>query len=254
MKLLAIAVMLFACGKKADEVDHWPEVERMATPAIPGGDGALLDSAIAKVNDPASANNDDVPEAALEDAIAWRAANGGLSWRTDRPHKFDVRPFKLGEALLERRGDDPAAIATVLYLGHRLRAESPNFIGVMTGVTLAQKVMEKRPPWSPEYAAWAPTESELRRGLATEAVMLVDAVPDDDKEVRPSMTRWYGELLVGAPQERAAFLAHVDRMVAKAQGSQVLEMIVMSKLRERLEDMYKTIDEYHAWQGALPKP
>jgi hypothetical protein len=41
---------------------------------------------------------------------------------------------------------------------------------------------------------------------------------------------------------------------ASANNDDVPEVIVMSKLRERLEDMYKTIDAYHAWQRALPKP
>jgi hypothetical protein len=234
MKLLAILVVVFACGKKAD-VDGWSEVERMATPAIPSADGSLLDDAL-------KIYPDHVPEVAIEHAIAWRKANGGVSWRTDRSNVLDVRPFKLGEALIDR---DPA---TALYLAYRLRAENTNFIGVAMGFALTQRVLDEHPAWQVQYAAWAPTDDEIRRALAAEAVMFLDNIPPNDKVGRPKMTRWYAELLVDAPRDRAAFLAHVDRMIAKVQGTE-LQIIVTDKLRKRLDDMYKTIDAYRAWQG-----
>jgi hypothetical protein len=255
MKLLAIAVLLFACGKKAEPVvDHWPEVERMATSPVPGGDGALLDTALGKVK------GDDVPETALEDAIAWRKAGGGLSWRNSHEMKFPVETLKLGQELLERRGDDEA-VATVLYLAHRLRAESPTLIGVAVGFALVERTLETKPPWRPEYAAFTPTDAEIRRALAADAVTMVANIPADDADVRPTMTRFYGSFLVGAPTERAAFKAHVERTIAKVEKMDretkegaLLSLIVMPRLPAMLGDFYKAIDDYHAWQGALPKP
>lgn len=256
MKVLAIVVLLFACGKKAaDTVDRWPEVERMATPAVPGADGALLDTAISKIKD------DDVPETALEDAIAWRTAGGGISWRNTRDMKLDIGPLRIGEQLLARRRDDPEAIATVLYLAHRLRAESPTLIGVAVGFSLAGKVLDNKPAWKPEYAAFAPAEAEIRRALAAEAVMLAANMPADDPEVRPILTKFYTSFLVGAPTERAAFTAHVERTVVKAEKADrtskegtVLSLVVTPKLPKLVGDFYKTIDDYRAWQGAVPKP
>lgn len=256
MKLLAIALVLCACGKKAeDTVDRWPEVERMATPAVPGGDGTLLDSAIAKVKD------GDVPETALEDTIAWRKAGGGLSWRNAHDMKFDIGPFKIGEQLIARRGDDPEAVATALYLAQRLRAESPTLIGVAVGFTLVEKVLEAKREWTPEYAAFAPTEAEIRRALAAEAVTLAANVPADDPEVRPILTKFYSSFLVGAPSERAAFKAHVAKTIAKIEKADrttkeatVLSLVVTPRLPKLLDDFYKAIDDYHAWQGTLPKP
>ena len=75
MKLLAICVVLLGGGKSAEAPDRWPEVERLATPSVPGGVGAMLDKALERVTD------DDVPELALEDAIAWRKARGGIGSR-----------------------------------------------------------------------------------------------------------------------------------------------------------------------------
>jgi hypothetical protein len=249
VKLLAIAVLLFACGKKADEVDHWPEVERMATPAIPGGDGALLDAAISKVN------GDDVPETALEDAIAWRKAGGGLSWRNSHEMKFPIETLKIGQELLERRGDDEA-VATVLYLAHRLRAESPTLLGVAVGFKLVDKALETQPPWLPEYAALAPTDAEIRRALAADAVTMVANIPADDAEIRPTMTRFYGPFLVGAPTDRAAFKAHLERSIAKVEKMDretkegaVLSLVVSSRVPALFEDFTRTIDAYRAWQG-----
>jgi hypothetical protein len=233
MKLLALLVVLFACGKTDDAVDHWPEVERMATPAIPGGDGAVFDRALAKLT------YDGVPDDAIEDAIAWRKAGGGLSSRIGPRAQLDTRPFELGEALIAR---DPA---TALYLAYRLHEESPNLMGVAMGFALTQRVLDNRAAWQPEYAAWAPAEAEIRRGIAAEAVMVLESIPPND---RPKFTRWWSQLLVGAPRERAAFLAHVDRMIAKAKGTD-LEVLLEPKLRQRIEDMYKTIDAYRAWQG-----
>ncbi len=233
MKLLAILVVLFACGKKDENVDHWPEVERLATPAIPGGDGALFDRGLAKLA------VDGVPDDAIDDAIAWRKAGGGLASRIGPRAQLDTRPFKLGEALIDR---DPA---TALYLAYRLRAESPNLMGVAMGFALTQRVLDKRPAWQPAYAAWTPAEAEIRRGIAAEAVMVLESIPPND---RPKYTWWWSQLLVGAPRERAAFLAHVDRMIANTTGTD-LAVLLEPKLRQRIEDMYKTIDAYRAWQG-----
>ena len=256
MKLLVIAVVLFACSKKQDPgPDRWPEVERLATPSVPGGDGALLDAAMKKVTEAQATNRDaPVPEDALADAIAWRKANGGLSWRNGG--KFDMAVFALAQALIER-GDDEA-VDTVLYLSQRLRAEAPRLIEVTIGFTLITKLLETKPPWKPAYGAYAPTEAEIRRGIAADGVNMLReaAISKDDIDVRPIITRHYQSLVVGAPTDRAAFLAHVEAITKKAQADRaskegaVLAIIALPRLHNLLGDFYKAIDDYRTW-GSL---
>jgi hypothetical protein len=85
---------------------------------------------------------------------------------------------------------------------------------------------------------------------------MVANIPADDAEVRPTMTRFYGAFLVGAPTERAAFKAHVERSIAKVEKMDretkegaVLSLVVSSRVPTLFEDFTKTIDAYRVWQA-----
>ena len=239
MKLLIVLVMLVACGKKADEPDRWPEVERLATPTIPGGDGALLEEAFAKID------GDDITEAALDAATRWRQANGGLSWRNGRPmdSKQPLHAFRIGKALLERRASDPESVHTAQYLAHRLRAESPALLDVTIGFELAKLVVEGKHALRPELA---PTEAELRRGIAADAVFAVRMVEEQklDADMIARIRKDFAAMIVGAPHERGAFKKHVVAMVQKAEKDDVMSMLVMTRLPALVDDAYAVIDAY----------
>jgi hypothetical protein len=253
VKILAVAcaLSLAACGGKADEkVDRWPDVERLATPTVPGGDGALLTSAIERVK------GDDIPELALEDAIAWRKAGGGLPWRAGRAVD-DQRPMtvlRIGRALLDRRADSPDAVLTVLYLGQRLRGEGPSLLDSMMGFGLAKDVVGKGKPPTPEQAALAPTDAEVRRALPADAVMFdammrADLKPEEkDPQVQNMVRRAYAKLVIGAPAERGAYLKHVESEVTKMQNDEVLSIVIAPKMHDALKEMFATVDAFAAWK------
>ena len=240
MKLLAICVVLLGCSKSAEGPDRWPEVERLATPTVPGGEGALLDKALERITD------DDVPELALEDVIAWRKAGGGVGWRSGRAMD-DRRPlkvFKLGKALVERRSADPEAVHAALYLGHRMRAEAPSLLDVMIGFEITKLVVEAKLPTKPELA---PTEAEIRRSLAADAVFMMRTV-DGDAKIEPSIAKQlkkdYAAMLLGGPSDRAAYKQHVAAMITKAEKSELMKMLVAPRTPKLVDDMFAIVDSY----------
>jgi hypothetical protein len=235
MKLLAIALVLFACkSEKASTPDRWAEVERLATPLVPGGDGTLLDSALAKVT------AEDVPEAALDDAIAWRKANGGLPWRTGRALD-DQRPFrtmKLGIALVERRSD----VATTLYLAQRMRSEGAAMIDIAIGFDLAKKVVDAKLPVIPELA---PTEAEVRRAPATEGMFFVANVKDDGVTL-PALRAHYQRLALDAPPDREGFAKHIEVANEIAKKNPITEIVAVTQMPTLAREWFGVIDAYQA--------
>ena len=238
MKLLAIALVLFACKSEqaaAPAPERWPEVERLATALVPGGDGALLDTALARIT------TDDVPEQSLDDAIAWRKADGGLGWRAGRTLE-DPRPLralKLGVALIERRSD----VATALYLGQRLRSEGPSLIDIAVGFDLAKKVVDAKLPVIPELA---PTEAEIHRAPAAEAVFFVGNLPKSgsDDGATAAVRGHYVRLALDAPQDREGFVKHIDDANAVAKKNPVTELVAMPRLPTMVRDWFAVIDAY----------
>lgn len=243
--LILGALFVVACGKEPAP-DRWPEVEKLALPTLAAAEGTLLQRALDRVDV-------DVPELALEDAIAWRKAAGGLPWRSGRTME-DPRPLRalrLGNALLERRGDDPEALLTVLYLAQRLRAEAPALIDVTIGFTLAGKATMK--PWKPEYAPFAPTHAEIMRAIPTDAVHFLTALketPDDDPTVGKTLRTAYATMLAGAPRERAAYVKHIETQTARAVKSEVMNMVISPRLPTLADEMFEAVETYKKWSGA----
>jgi hypothetical protein len=241
------AFLLFAC-RKAEAPDRWADVEKLATPTVTAADGALLTKALDRVT------NDDVPEMALEDAIAWRKASGGLPWRGGRTIEDPraLHTMRLGSALLDRRGDDPEAVLTVLYLAQRLRAEAPALIDVTIGFTLAGKATTK--PWRAEYAPFAPTEAEVLRAIPADAVHFSTALkemPNDEQTIGKAIRAAYTAMLVGAPRERAAYVKHIGAESAKAQKSDVMSIVISPKLPTLADEMFEAVETYKKWSRSM---
>ena len=242
-----VLVLLFACRKDAGP-DRWPAVEALATPTVAAADGAKLTAALERVTDA------DVPEMALEDAIAWRKASGGLPWRDGRSmdDRRPLRAFRLGNALLERRGDDPEAVLTVLYLAQRLRAEAPALIDVTIGFTLAGKAAQQ--PWQAAYAPFAPTQAEVMRAIPADAVffdtMLKD-MPNDEQTIGKAVRATYAAMLVGAPREHGAYVKHIEAETAKAMKSEVMNIVISPRLPTLADEMFQAVETYQKWSRSL---
>lgn len=245
MKLLLVAALLFGCGAKGHGPDRWSDVEKLAVPTVAAADGTILRTAIDRVV------GDDVPEVALEEAMAWRKAGGGLPWRDGRAvdDSSVIRAYKIGDALLERRGDDPEAIASALYLAQRLRAEAPALIDVSVGFTLAAKATKKVA--RPDYAAYAPTEAEIRRAIPADAVHTVRMVREtskgEDQTIENAVKRAFADMLVDAPADRAGYVKRIDEHTKRAAKSEVLAMLFAPRLPALAQQMYEALDGYRAW-------
>ena len=231
------AFLLFAC-RKAEAPDRWADVEKLAAPTVTAADGALLTKALDRVT------GDDVPD----------KASGGLPWRGGRTME-DPRPLhtmRLGNALLDRRGDDPEAVLTVLYLAQRLRAEAPALIDVTIGFTLAGKAATK--PWKAEYAPFAPTHAEVLRAIPADAVhfsTMLKEMPNDDQTIGKAIRAAYTAMLVGAPRERAAYVKHIEVETAKAQKSDVMNIVISPKLPTLADEMFEAVETYQKWSHSM---
>jgi hypothetical protein len=255
VKVLMLALVLVACrGGSKDATDRWPAVERLATPSVPGGDGALLTKALERITDT------DVPEQSLEDVIAWKKAGGGLPWRAGHPvgDPRSMNVFRIGKALIERRGDNADAIATTLYLGQRLRAEGVSLLEVVMGFELTKQVIAKKPPITDEVKTLAPTDAEARRGVAVEAVnfvnMMKTEIPkeshselDDTPDITDAAKKRFAAMVVNAPAERAAFVKHLETEVAKAQKDDAMSIVIGPRMPVMVSEMFAAVDAYREW-------
>jgi hypothetical protein len=248
MKAMIVIAMLASCGRGAEDVpDRWAEVERLARPTVPAADPALLQQAIDGVE------GDDVPEAALEAAIEWSKAGGGLPWRESRePGAHHLTAFRIGTELITRRGT-PDAIGAASYLGHRLRAEGVSLLDVVMGVTLADRVREHRKAERPtaDEVRLAPTDAEVRRAIAADGVTMMKLVPasskEEDRVVIPSVRAHFQRLVLDAPADRAGLIKQLEAETARAQKSMVGEIIVSPRLPTMVRKCFEEIDSYRAW-------
>jgi hypothetical protein len=248
--VVAIVMTLVACSRGSGDKasTRWAEVERAAQPSVPAGDAKLMEQALAQTGD------GDVPAAALDLAIAWSKANGGLPWRETRepgPHK--IRALHIAMALIAR--DTPDALAAATYLGYRLRAEGSGLLDLAMGCELADDVRTHRAGSRPTEMEMrlAPADADVRRALAAEGVTMVKMVETssdkDDRIVLPLVHETYVRLALDLPPDRAGLLKRLDDEGTAAQSSDIGRVIVPPKLGERARECFAKIDAYHAWIG-----
>lgn len=246
--LLSIAI-LASCGRVSAVPERWSEIERLAAPMVPIGSSAPFDPVVAGVN-----TIDDVPVAALDGLNAWSDAGGGLPWRAERTLGKDVmttsvavaiRAGRVASAAVDRRGD-PAAVRAALYLGQRLREEGGSLIELSIGVAIADHVRAVHASASPgsDEIRLAPSDAEVRRGLAAEAVKMAATLTERGGDARPTYAA-YPAFLLDAPSDRRVFLARFDAALPQLQ----LAALDERRLGTMVHDMFDQVAAYRLWVG-----
>jgi hypothetical protein len=251
--VMSIVTVAVACKDKAPApspttaTDRWVEIERAAEPLVAPGDASRLVAVIGTLASPPPAT-DEIADDAIEGLIAWSTAGGGLPWRGvydiqgDRTRDL-MKIHAVGKAAVAR--SDPPAIAAALYLGHRLRAEGTSILEATVGMSIALDASEHGAP-TDDARRYAPTDAEARRTLATEA-LVGRTLTRDEPALRDPVRVYYQELVLAAPADRAALLAHVEK-TTKRHASDAIDLIG-GALATRLRGLYDEHDRYHRWLG-----
>lgn len=147
----------------------------------------------------------------------------------------------LGRDLMAAYPSDDRVCEALLYAASRMRREGYGAFATMVGLGVTRQVIERRPT-PPAYARdYAPTDAEVFRMFATEAVWL------RRREAQWSGTDIAAELAVhramaDAPQERAALWPFLDRVERAHPRSRLPAVLRMNAKR-----MFDDVDAYQAW-------
>jgi len=251
----------------AADAPAWARVEALAQPTVPPASSARLDAAVAAQQQAGGAAS----ERTLVELQAWADGGGGLP-RPDGP-VMDVVPrgmtwLRLGEDLLADARLRARAAAPLLYLAHRMRAEGPTVFEVTLGQSLAVQVVQAVPDL-PNAARLAPTDAEVVRALAADALFsvrlgalagaaarghLAAELPLGDRpDLRPedvaALRAFHTALFASVPDDgsRAAWLARIDQVADDhADSPSIAVRRVAEALPEVAARMFQAVDAYAA--------
>jgi hypothetical protein len=225
------------------EFEDWAAIEERALPLSVHND--LLQQAVAI---PARGSVDE-RAAAL---IAWMDAGGSVPIATTAAtlgHRaFDVSPIQIVE-LVNAKPDDDRLFEAALYAASKMRRDGTGYVAAMLAHIITNKLSQARPV-APSFAAkYAPTDEEVFRLIAAEAMWVrrtsfeYEAPAERARSADLAMWRTFAN----APRERAAFLAFIDRTCAAHPKAQTCAM-----LRRYADRMFDVVDRYQVWLRGPP--
>jgi hypothetical protein len=224
------------------EVQDWATIEAHALPMSVHND--LLQVAVAVPN----RRTIDERAAAL---IAWMDAGGSVPAAT-RMATLGSPGFDLSTAqvleLVKARPADERLFEAALYAAWKLRRDGTGLMAAMMARALTTKLVALREVPPPFAARYAPTDEEVFRLFASEAMFVRGALFElEEREAEAAVDLAMWRDFANAPTERAAFLAFIDHAVHEHPSSRVAP-----SLRKYAERMFGAVDAYQAWLGRLP--
>jgi hypothetical protein len=160
----------------------------------------------------------------------------------------DTRAFLVLRAASEARPDDDQVLELELYLASRLRRDGIGFMGAMLASGIVRSIVKRRPVPPPFAAKYAPTDEEVFRTFASEAMWLRHNADwfrrgsdmQASNEIDAELAMW--QSLADAPQERAAFRAYIAELPARHPKSLNAPMLTMYA-----DKLFEAVDAYRAW-------
>lgn len=253
--MLAVFVALTGCEDQPSKLDDLP-----TQPDPPPADWQAWD-AIAKRALPISSRNEllqaavAVPNARAIDEraaalVAWMDAGGSVPAATTMAALglpvFELHTTRIIE-LVKARPDDDRLFEAALYAAWKLRRDGTGLVAAMMARVLTTKLVELRAAPPPFAARYAPTDEEVFRIFASEAMFVRGALLDTDRTSDAAVELAMWRDFANAPTERAAFLAFIDHTVDAHPSSRVAP-----SLHKYAERMLGEVDAYQAWLGRLP--
>jgi hypothetical protein len=215
----------------------WLAIEQRALPMSMRHD--LLEKAVGIPNEGSVAER----AAAL---VEWMDAGGSFPVATTTTlgsPAFEFYPGRLIE-LVEARPDDDRLFEAALYTAGKLRRDGTGYLAAALANMITSRLAELR-PMPPQLAAkYAPTDAEVFRLIASEAMYARHATFEIEGplERRRSAELALWREFANAPRERGAFLAFVDKTVAAHPKS-----VLGTMIREYAERMFDAVDRYQTW-------
>jgi hypothetical protein len=231
-----------------DDTAAWHEMARRARP---------LDVASGELDGVFAAQTDADKIAALE---AWMAAGGRL-WEVPPRRALEAGDDALAVAMVgitaaQVGATDDRALAAALYTAQRLRRDGADLTAAAASAAIVRKAVAVRPHAPTFAAAFAPTDEEVARGLAAEAMAIarlvawsssVDAARVDDGRGATyrdhaahagddPLAAW--TWLATAPTDRDGLLAAIGAHDGNRTG-----------LLRQARTLYDSVDAYRRWMA-----
>lgn len=254
-------VLLAACEQQPSKLDDmplesearvadekaWIAIEERALPMSIRND--LLQTAIAFPY----RGTIDQAAAAL---VAWMDAGGSVpaptTVRASSSAAFELNAPRILE-LVRAKPEDDRLFEAALYAAWKLRSDGTGSLAAMLSRVLTKRLAELRPV-PPAFAAkYAPTDAEVFRLFASEAMFMYRATLEhgeqtgsDERAVVEADLAMSREL-ASAPTERTAFLAFLFRLRIAHPTSAVADLNL-----KLAPGMFAAVDDYQKWLGRGP--
>lgn len=246
----------------AESVDPWQRVERLAEPAVAPGDPALLLQAAGRIAahrqqvderwalhdkrcaPPAwSATAREAIDQSIASLVRWHQSGGGVPRVACRDVQtigelLHVLPVAQAALMQAEETENPANLAAVLYLGHRLRREGTTMLHIVIGSEVSHQALQwaryRAQATVPAFESWRPRQEDILRALAVEArcqVAMIKTLRDPDDEARGQFRAMGGEL-PASPTD--AWVA--DELTAVRQYNQQMIDMVQAGLDDKAAD------------------
>jgi hypothetical protein len=227
-------------GARWAELEAWATIEERALPLSIHKD--LLEAAIA------------IPDRGTTDqraaaVVAWMEAGGSIPAATTvaaiGSPGFDLFAMRIVR-LVEARPNDERLFEAALYAAWKFRTDGTGYLAAMMASALTHKLTALRDVPPPFAAKYAPTDQEVFRLFASEAMFARRATFDLGEQNNPGgaeeLALW--REFADAPTERTAFLAFVRRAVDAHPNALGREL-----MRIHVEKMFAAVDAYQTWLG-----
>jgi hypothetical protein len=254
----ALAIVVAACSRPSpleraleagsDDSAAWRAIAFRARPFDTAA--AQLDAALVATSPPERV-------AALE---AWVAAGGRIGrvppLRAIDAGDLTVAIGALGLDAAAASGSDDRALEAALYTAQRLRRDGDDLTATTAAVAIVRKAIQVRPRPPVLAAGYAPTDAEVVRGFAAEAMALARtyawSTTADAARVPARAGKSYKDLAAGdpladwtwladAPTDRDGFTAALARHAGHA-----------PELVRYARTLFDNVDAYRRWLAASP--
>lgn len=228
---------------RSAESQAWSAIEERALPMSIRND--LLQTAVA-FPDRGTA---DERAAAL---VAWMDAGGSVPVATTMAAfsspAFEFYSTRILE-LVRARPADERIFEAALYAAWKIRRDGTGYMAGMMANGITTKLVTLRDVPPPFAAKYAPTDEQVFRLFASEAMFARRLTFElDDRESAVELAVWRD--FASAPTERAAFLAFVSRTVEAHPNS-----VGAGPMRKYADGMFAAVDDYQKWlRHGAPTP
>ncbi len=181
-----------------------------------------------------------------DELVAWMDARGSVPAAPLMAAFYDSGVdgiFGLMRACVTARPADDRTFEALLYAAARMRGDGAGIIDGIIAGAITKYLAEQR-PLAPSFAVnYAPTDAEVFRLFAAEAIFARRAT--QEARVDSDADLALHESLANAPLERAAFLAYLDAEIAKRPDAPLGKLLATWARKS-----FATVDAYRAWIAA----